>query len=81
MTQGGAQRFTPSFQTGQFCLRICCPCLSRQDLILSVHPSGRTGDGLEVPVAHLTFPEFTSVDRVQRSDRLGGLVHEYRVAA
>jgi hypothetical protein len=38
------------------------------------------GIGLEVLVAHMTFPEFTSVDRVQRSDRLGGLVHEYRVA-
>jgi putative transposase len=39
------------------------------------------GIHLEVPVAYLTFPEFTSLDRVQRSDRLGGLVHEYRVAA
>ena len=36
---------------------------------------------MSVTVAYLTFPEFTSLDRAQRSDRLGGLVHEYRVAA
>ena len=39
------------------------------------------GIDLEVPVAYSTFREFTSVDGVQRADRLGGLVHEYRVAA
>ena len=39
------------------------------------------GIGLEVPVAYSTIREFTSVDGVQRADRLGGLVHEYRVAA
>jgi hypothetical protein len=39
------------------------------------------GIHLEVPVAYSSFPEFTSLDRVQRSDRLGGLVHEYSVAA
>jgi len=39
------------------------------------------GIDLEVPVAYTTFREFTSVDGVQRADRLGGLVHEYRVAA
>jgi transposase InsO family protein len=39
------------------------------------------GIDLEVPVAYSTLGEFTSADRVQRADRLGGLVHEYRVAA
>ena len=39
------------------------------------------GIDLEVPVAYSTFRKFTSVDAVQRADRLGGLVHEYRVAA
>jgi transposase InsO family protein len=39
------------------------------------------GIDLEVPVAYTTFREFTSVDGAQRADRLGGLVHEYRVAA
>ncbi len=29
---------------------------------------------MSVTVAYLTFPEFTSLDRTQRSDRLGGLV-------
>jgi putative transposase len=36
---------------------------------------------LEVPVAYSTLRKFTRVDGVQRADRLGGLVHEYRVAA
>jgi transposase InsO family protein len=36
---------------------------------------------LEVPVAYSPPRRFASVDRVQRADRLGGLVHEYRVAA
>ena len=39
------------------------------------------GIDLEVPVAYSTFGEFTSADGLQRADRLGGLVHEYRVAA
>jgi transposase InsO family protein len=39
------------------------------------------GIGLEVPVAYSTIREFTSDDGVQRADRLGGLVHEHRVAA
>ena len=39
------------------------------------------GIDLEVPVAHSTFRDFSSVDGVQRADRLGGLLHEYRVAA
>ena len=39
------------------------------------------GIDLEVPVAYSTFRKFTSVDAVQRADRLGGVVHEYRVAA
>jgi transposase InsO family protein len=39
------------------------------------------GIDLEVPVAYSTFGKFTSVVGVQRADRLGGLVHEYSVAA
>ena len=39
------------------------------------------GIDLKVPVAYSTFQEFTNVDGAQRADRLGGLVHEYRVAA
>ena len=39
------------------------------------------GTDLEVPVAYSTLPTFTSVDGAQRADRLGGLVHEYRIAA
>ena len=39
------------------------------------------GIDLEVPVAYSTFREFTNVDGVQRADRLGGLVHEYGIAA
>ena len=39
------------------------------------------GIDLEVPVAYSTFGEFTSADGLQRADLLGGLVHEYRVAA
>ena len=39
------------------------------------------GIDLEVPIAYSTFREFTAVDGAQRADRLGGLVHEYRVAA
>ncbi len=38
------------------------------------------GIDLEVPIAYTTFREFTTVAGVQRADRLGGLVHEYRVA-
>ena len=37
------------------------------------------GIDLEVPVAYSTLRAFTNVDGVQRADRLGGLVHEYRV--
>ncbi len=43
--------------------------------------SRHRGIDLEVPVAYTTFRTFTSADGVQRVDRLGGLVHEYRVAA
>ena len=39
------------------------------------------GTDLEAPVAHTTFGELTKVDRAQRADRTGGLVHGYRVAA
>ena len=36
---------------------------------------------LEVPVAYTAIRKLTGVDGIQRADRLGGLVHEYRVAA
>jgi putative transposase len=39
------------------------------------------GIDLEVPVAYSTLRKFTCADGLQRADRLGGLVHEYRVAA
>ena len=39
------------------------------------------GIDLEVPVAYSTIRNFTSADGAQRADRLGGLVHEDRVAA
>jgi transposase InsO family protein len=39
------------------------------------------GIDLEVPVAYTTIRKFAGVDGTQRADRLGGLVHEYRVAA
>jgi putative transposase len=39
------------------------------------------GTDLEVPVPHLTEHRFKGVCDIKRVDRLGGLVHEYRVAA
>ena len=39
------------------------------------------GIDLEVPVASSSFRAFTSVDGAERADRLGGLVHEYCIAA
>jgi hypothetical protein len=44
--------------------------------------SARTrGIDLEVPVPYLTVHKFKGVGSIKRVDRLGGLVHEYRVAA
>jgi hypothetical protein len=34
-----------------------------------------------VPVPDLTTQQFSSAGRIKRADRLGGLIHEYRVAA
>jgi len=34
-----------------------------------------------VPVPYLAPRQFESGDRVERADRLGGLLHEYRLAA
>jgi transposase InsO family protein len=39
------------------------------------------GIDLEVPVPHLAERRYKSVGGVERVDCLGGLVHEYRVAA
>ena len=39
------------------------------------------GINLEVPVPDLTTQQFSSAGRIKRADRLGGLIHEYRVAA
>jgi len=39
------------------------------------------GIDLEVPVADLTDQQFSGAGRIDRADRLGGLIHEYRVAA
>lgn len=39
------------------------------------------GLDLEVPVPYLTEHQFKGVSSIRRTDRLGGLIHEYRVAA
>jgi hypothetical protein len=39
------------------------------------------GIDLEAPVPNLALPKFESGDVVERVDRLGGLLHEYRLAA
>ncbi len=39
------------------------------------------GINLEVPVPHLTDQQFNGAGRIKRADRLGGLIHEYRIAA
>jgi hypothetical protein len=39
------------------------------------------GIDLELPVPKLALPQFESGDTVERVDRLGGLLHEYRLAA
>jgi transposase InsO family protein len=39
------------------------------------------GINLEVPVPYLTEHRFKGAARIRRADRLGGLIHEYRVAA
>jgi hypothetical protein len=39
------------------------------------------GTDLEVPVPHLTEHRFKGVFGIKRADCLGGLIHEYRVAA
>jgi transposase InsO family protein len=39
------------------------------------------GLGLDVPVPYTTQHRFNGVGNIRRLDRLGGLVHEYRVAA
>jgi hypothetical protein len=39
------------------------------------------GTDLGTPVAYTALQRFTVLGRVERTDRLGGLLHEYRVAA
>jgi hypothetical protein len=39
------------------------------------------GIDLQAPVPFPTPHRFTGHERVERTDRLGGLLHEYRVAA
>jgi hypothetical protein len=39
------------------------------------------GINLETPVPYLTMRRFAGVDSIERTDRLGGLLHEYRLAA
>jgi hypothetical protein len=39
------------------------------------------GTDLQAPVPFPTLHRFTGQERAERTDRLGGLVHEYRVAA
>jgi transposase InsO family protein len=47
------------------------------------HERPHRGIGLQTPVPHLTVPRFEGADRIERTDRLGGLLHEYeyRLAA
>jgi transposase InsO family protein len=45
------------------------------------HERPHRGIDLEVPVPYLTGQQFDRVNGVERTDRLGGLLHEYRVAA
>jgi transposase InsO family protein len=39
------------------------------------------GINLGVPVPHLTDQQFNGAGRIKRADLLGGLIHEYRIAA
>ncbi len=39
------------------------------------------GINLEAPVPYLSDQQFNGVGGIKRADRLGGLIHEYRVAA
>jgi putative transposase len=39
------------------------------------------GIDLEVPVPYLTERRLKGMGSIRRTDRLGGLIHEYRVAA
>jgi hypothetical protein len=39
------------------------------------------GTDLGTPVAYTALQRFTVLGRVERTDRLGGLPHEYRVAS
>jgi transposase InsO family protein len=45
------------------------------------HERPHRGIDLEAPLPYLTMQRFKSGDAVERADRLGGLLHEYRVAA
>jgi len=45
------------------------------------HERPHRGIDLEVAVPHPTAQRFQSGDGVERVDRLGGLLHEYRFAA
>src|ERR1019366_5620438 len=45
------------------------------------HQRPHRGIDLQAPVAYPTRHRFTGGARVERTDRLGGLLHEYRVAA
>jgi transposase InsO family protein len=45
------------------------------------HERPHRGIDLEVPVPHLTEYRFKGMGSIKRADRLGGLIHEYRVAA
>ena len=45
------------------------------------HERPHRGIELETPFAYPTVRRFTDLRRVERTDRLGGLLHEYRVAA
>jgi transposase InsO family protein len=45
------------------------------------HERPHRGTDLETPVARFARQRSNGLDGVERTDRLGGLLHEYRVAA
>ena len=45
------------------------------------HERPHRGLHLEVPVPYLSDHQFNGVGRIKRVERLGGLIHEYSVAA
>jgi len=56
-------------------------CVLREFVTHYNHERPHRGIDLQEPVPYLTVRQFEHGDRVVRADRLGGLLHEYRLAA